>query len=244
MWEAARDLLRERLAAIGVDEVEIDEAGNLWARLPGRRPLRPGAGARLPPRFGPGRRSARRRPRRDGGARRPPRLGRGRRSGRLPPRDLVLIDFADEEGSRFGRSLFGSSALAGTLDPAALAGLTDADGEPIGPVLAAAGVELEGAPRAHAGGSARSAPTSSSTSSRARCSKPRAMSCAAVSGMRRRRAPPPRPRRPGLACRDDADGPAPRRRARGGRDRRSRSSGSPASTAASAPPAASSSSRA
>ena len=41
--------------------------------------------------------------------------------GRVPPRDLGLIDFADEEGSRFGRSLFGSSALAGTRDPVYLA---------------------------------------------------------------------------------------------------------------------------
>ena len=32
---------------------------------------------------------------------------------------MVLVDFADEEGARFGRSLFGSSAVAGELDPAA-----------------------------------------------------------------------------------------------------------------------------
>ena len=65
-----------------------------------------------------------------------------------PPRDLVLIDFADEEGSRFGRSLFGSSALAGTLDPAGLRGLADAAGDGIEGVLAAAGVELDRAPEA------------------------------------------------------------------------------------------------
>ena len=45
-------------------------------------------------------------------------------------RSVALVDFADEEGARFGRSLFGSSAVAGTLDPAALEGLTDADGGP------------------------------------------------------------------------------------------------------------------
>ena len=70
-------------------------------------------------------------------------------SGEQPPRDLVLIDFADEEGARFGRSLFGSSALAGTLEPAELADLHDAGGETIGAVLAANGVELERAPEAH-----------------------------------------------------------------------------------------------
>ena len=37
---------------------------------------------------------------------------------RPPPRTLALVDWADEEGARFGRSLFGSSAVAGTLDPA------------------------------------------------------------------------------------------------------------------------------
>ena len=63
--------------------------------------------------------------------------------GEPPPRPLVLVDWADEEGARFGRSLFGSSAFAGTLDPAAEAGLTDAEGRPIGEVLAENGVELE-----------------------------------------------------------------------------------------------------
>jgi N-carbamoyl-L-amino-acid hydrolase len=54
----------------------------------------------------------------------------------------VLVDWADEEGARFGRSLFGSSAFAGTLDPAAVADLRDADGRPIAEVLAENGVEL------------------------------------------------------------------------------------------------------
>ncbi len=144
-WEKARDLVRRRLAAIGVDEVEIDEAGNLWARLAGADRSAPAlalgshldsvpAGGSL-----------------DGALGVMAALGVLRAwalAERVPPRDLVLIDFADEEGSRFGRSLFGSSALAGTLDPAALAELRDAAGEPIGAVLAAAGVELESAPRA------------------------------------------------------------------------------------------------
>ena len=149
VWAAARDLLRERLAAIGINEVETDEAGNLWARLPGADRSAPALalGSHLDsvPAGGP----------LDGALGVMAALGVLRAwaadpEGRVPPRDLVLIDFADEEGSRFGRSLFGSSALAGTLDPAALADLTDAEGEPIGPVLAAAGVELEGAPRANA----------------------------------------------------------------------------------------------
>ena len=63
-------------------------------------------------------------------------------------RSVALVDFADEEGARFGRSLFGSSAVAGTLDPAALEDLTDADGRPIREVLAEHGVDLDAAPRA------------------------------------------------------------------------------------------------
>ncbi len=54
----------------------------------------------------------------------------------------MLVDWADEEGARFGRSLFGSSAFSGTLDPAALAEPRDAEGRPIAEVLAENGVEL------------------------------------------------------------------------------------------------------
>ena len=44
-----------------------------------------------------------------------------------PAHGVALVDFADEEGARFGRSLFGSSAVAGTLDAAAVADLRDAE---------------------------------------------------------------------------------------------------------------------
>jgi N-carbamoyl-L-amino-acid hydrolase len=69
-------------------------------------------------------------------------------SGRRPPRTLALVDWADEEGARFGRSLFGSSAVAGTLVPQELEGLIDAEGEPIASVLADNGVDLLEAPAA------------------------------------------------------------------------------------------------
>ena len=145
VWESARSLLRERLSEIGVDDVEIDEAGNLWARLPGRDRDAPAlaVGSHLDsvPNGGP----------LDGALGVMAGLGVLRAwvdSGGMPPRDVVLIDFADEEGSRFGRSLFGSSALAGTLVPAELAHLTDAGGEAIADVLAGHGVELARAPEA------------------------------------------------------------------------------------------------
>ena len=45
-----------------------------------------------------------------------------------PPITIRLVDWADEEGARFGRSLLGSSALAGTHSIAADRGRTDKDG--------------------------------------------------------------------------------------------------------------------
>jgi N-carbamoyl-L-amino-acid hydrolase len=62
---------------------------------------------------------------------------------------LRLVDWADEEGARFGRSLFGSSSCAGTLDPDEVRDLRDRDGERLEDVLARYDVELE---RAHESG--------------------------------------------------------------------------------------------
>jgi N-carbamoyl-L-amino-acid hydrolase len=45
-----------------------------------------------------------------------------------PPVTIRLVDWADEEGARFGRSLFGSSAFAGTHTIQADRGRTDRDG--------------------------------------------------------------------------------------------------------------------
>src|ERR1700727_2910127 len=48
--------------------------------------------------------------------------------GGRPPVTIRLVDWADEEGARFGRSLLGSSAFAGTHSIAADRGRTDKDG--------------------------------------------------------------------------------------------------------------------
>jgi N-carbamoyl-L-amino-acid hydrolase len=56
---------------------------------------------------------------------------------------LKLVDWADEEGARFGRSLLGSSAAAGTLDPEAVRELTDAEGTKLPDALARHGVDLD-----------------------------------------------------------------------------------------------------
>jgi len=137
-WRAGRALLVAKLAEVGV-EVEIDEAGNLWARIGGSDRSAPAlavgshldsvpAGGWL-----------------DGALGVMAALGAlraWREAEAVPPRDLVLVDFADEEGARFGRSLFGSSALAGTLVPDALKGLRDGEGSRIEDVLEANGVDL------------------------------------------------------------------------------------------------------
>ncbi len=135
-WIAARDWLRAELDGIDGVTVERDEAGNTWATLPGGSPEFVIVGGHLDsvP---------------DGGwldgtlnvvgglevlralADEPRR------------RTLKLVDWADEEGARFGRSLLGSSACAGTLDPDSVRGLTDRDGVALPDALAAHGVDLD-----------------------------------------------------------------------------------------------------
>ena len=88
-----------------------------------------------------------------------------------PPCTVTLVDWADEEGARFGRSLFGSSAVCGTLDPDAVRDLRDAGGTRLEDALALYGVDLD---IAHAAGREvcrTCGPTSSCTSSRGRCSR-------------------------------------------------------------------------
>jgi N-carbamoyl-L-amino-acid hydrolase len=140
-WASARGLLRERLAELPV-EVEIDEAGNLWARLAGERTETVVIGSHIDsvPNGGW----------LDGA------LGimgaletlRSLAEQGTPPCTVTLVDWADEEGARFGRSLFGSSAVAGTLDPDTVRELRDRDGVRLEDALAAHGVDLDRAPAA------------------------------------------------------------------------------------------------
>ena len=139
VWREARAMLTDLLGAIGV-QPEGDPAGNLWAVLEGEREpaLVVGSHVDSVP---------------DGGwldgalgvmaAVGVLRAWAG--SGRRPPRSLALVDWADEEGARFGRSLFGSSAFSGTLDPERVRGLRDAEGISILDALAENGVSLEDA---------------------------------------------------------------------------------------------------
>jgi N-carbamoyl-L-amino-acid hydrolase len=60
-----------------------------------------------------------------------------------PPVTVRLVDWADEEGARFGRSLFGSSAFAGTHTIDADRGRTDAHGIRLEDALAQCGVSID-----------------------------------------------------------------------------------------------------
>jgi beta-ureidopropionase / N-carbamoyl-L-amino-acid hydrolase len=60
-----------------------------------------------------------------------------------PPVTIRIVDWADEEGARFGRSLFGSSAFAGTESIAADRVRTDRDGVTLEAALKENGVVIE-----------------------------------------------------------------------------------------------------
>jgi hydantoinase/carbamoylase family amidase len=136
-WREARVFLGELLAEIGL-EPDRDPAGNLWAVIEGERDpaLTLGSHVDSVP---------------DGGwldGALGVMAGAGvlrawSQAGRRPPRTLALVDWADEEGARFGRSLFGSSAFSGTLAPAAVRSLRDDEGLSIEDVLADNDVALD-----------------------------------------------------------------------------------------------------
>ncbi len=140
-WREARTFLGELLDELGL-EGETDEAGNLWARLPGADRDAPavvmGSHVDSVPDGGW----------LDGALGVMAAVGVLRSHEGPPPCDLLLVDWTDEEGARFGRSLFGSSAFAGTLDPAVVAELTDPDGVTMREALAENGLDIELAPRA------------------------------------------------------------------------------------------------
>ncbi len=61
-----------------------------------------------------------------------------------PPVTVRLVDWADEEGARFGRSLFGSSAAAGSMgDQGELRRLVDAEGVSLPDAIGAFEVDLD-----------------------------------------------------------------------------------------------------
>src|SRR5215468_5663209 len=137
-WERARGWLREQAASTGAVE-EIDQAGNQWFTVGGAESgnalllgghidsvpnggwldgcLNVLAGVEVLRRLA------------DDGT---------------PPLTVRLVNWADEEGARFGRSLFGSSAAAGSMsDQDELRERRDADGIALPDALAEHGVDLD-----------------------------------------------------------------------------------------------------
>ena len=142
-WRAERvRIWAELKAAIPALQTERDPAGNLWARLPGESEETVIVGSHLDcvP---------------DGGwldgclgvLAGAEALETVARAG-TPRRTLALVDWADEEGARFGHSLLGSSAAAGLLDVRAAAALRDAEGTTLRDAVAAHGVNIQNMPRA------------------------------------------------------------------------------------------------
>jgi N-carbamoyl-L-amino-acid hydrolase len=137
-WRDARAFLGELLDEAGAT-TERDEAGNLWARLDGDDAgdaLVLGSHIDSVPAGGW----------LDGALGVMAAVGVMRAwasSGERPQRPLRVVDWADEEGARFSRSLFGSSAFAGTLEPDAVRGLRDRDGVSLPHALAENDVELD-----------------------------------------------------------------------------------------------------
>jgi len=137
-WSETRTWLRKKLAALPV-EVHADEAGNLWSTLRGEseRELLIGGHMDSVPNGGwldgclnvlAGLEILRRISAQFGGR---------------PPVTVRLVDWADEEGARFGKSLFGSSACSGTLDMDEARGLRDRDGVRLPDALSQVGVDFE-----------------------------------------------------------------------------------------------------
>jgi allantoate deiminase len=62
---------------------------------------------------------------------------------RRPPVTLKLVDWADEEGARFGRSLLGSSAASGSLNVDDVRSLSDKQGTRLVDALLENGVEID-----------------------------------------------------------------------------------------------------
>ena len=138
-WETARGWLREKLAGLPLEE-EIDEAGNQWWTLRGASEEEVLIGGHIDsvPNGGW----------LDGALNVVAGVEVVRRLAEdgEPAVTVRLVNWADEEGARFGRSLFGSSAAAGSMaDQDELRQHRDAEGIALPDALSEHGVDLDGA---------------------------------------------------------------------------------------------------
>lgn len=136
-WLAARAWLRGKLETIGLP-IAQDVAGNLWATVQGQRDefLIVGSHIDAVPDGGW----------LDGVLGLMTALETVRQLAAVSdslPVSVRFVDWADEEGARFTRSLLGSSACAGTLVPDDVRSLRDAGGVTLGDALASCDIDLD-----------------------------------------------------------------------------------------------------
>jgi hydantoinase/carbamoylase family amidase len=143
VWRTAREWLRAKLAPLNL-QLSTDPAGNLWATLPGasEKTVIVGSHVDSVPNGGW----------LDGSLGVVTAIEAMRRytAAPQPPVTLKLVDWADEEGARFGHSLLGSGAAAGTLDLEEVRSLKDKQGTLLIDALKENGVELGTMLNAHA----------------------------------------------------------------------------------------------
>jgi N-carbamoyl-L-amino-acid hydrolase len=141
VWRDAREWFKGKIAELGL-RIETDSAGNNWVTLPGASSKTVIVGSHLDsvPNGGW----------LDGclGVMAALEALRMHASAR-PPVTIRLVDWADEEGARFGRSLLGSSAAAGTLNIDEVRDLKDRQGTKLVDALSESGVALDRMPDAH-----------------------------------------------------------------------------------------------
>ncbi len=144
VWKTAREWLKSKLSEIGLEQT-ADAAGNNWVTLRGESDKTVIIAGHLDsvPNGGW----------LDGS------LGvvaalealRRYKGGGTPPVTVRLVDWADEEGARFGRSLLGSSAAGGSLKVGEVRELKDKEGIRLEDALRECGVELDAMLNAHQG---------------------------------------------------------------------------------------------
>src|SRR2546423_29463 len=138
-WAKARKFLREKVEKIPGVEIHNDAAGNFWATVPGQsdKALLIGGHIDSVP---------------NGGwldgclntlagveiLRRVAEQYKGK-----PPVTVRLVDWCDEEGARFGKSLFGSSACSGKIDMDETRTLKDKDGVRLVDAVKEHGIDFE-----------------------------------------------------------------------------------------------------
>src|SRR5438876_3320760 len=135
VWRDARAWFRNKVSELGL-AVETAAAGNNWVTLPGASAKTVIVGSHLDsvPNGGW----------LDGCLGVTAALEALRaHAGTKPPVTLRLVDWADEEGARFGRSLLGSSAAAGSLKIDEVRELTDRQGTRLVDALAENGVLID-----------------------------------------------------------------------------------------------------